>query len=140
MVVPMMSLEEAYQRTTNEERERSFVITDPRLEDNPIVFTNDAFRSLTGYNSDEVLGRNCRFLQGKDTDPETVRALHEAIARSEEMTIDILNYAKDGSSFWNRLRIRPNFSESGAIEYFLGLQNPIDPSEVRNGPLRGFHD
>jgi PAS domain S-box-containing protein len=135
-----MSLEEAYQRITDEERERSLLITDPRLDDNPIVFANDAFIRLTGYSREEVLGRNCRFLQGKDTNPESVRALHEAIERGEAITVDILNYKKDGTPFWNRLRIRPIFSESGEIESFVGLQNPINPSERRTEPIRGIQE
>jgi len=134
------SLEDAYRRITEEERERSFLITDPRLDDNPIVFANDAFIRLTGYGREEVLGRNCRFLQGKDTDPEAVRALREAIERGAEITADILNYKKDGTPFWNRLRIRPLFSESGEIEYFVGLQNPVDRSEARAEPSPGIRD
>jgi len=122
-------LEEAYKRITVEER--SFLITDPRLNDNPIVFANEAFIRLTGYCREEVLGRNCRFLQGKDTSPETVRALHEAIERGRAITMDILNYKKDGTAFWNRLSIRPFFSERGELEHFVGIQNPIEPSDVR---------
>ena len=116
---------------TDQERELSAVITDPRLEGNPIVFANNAFIRLTGYSRDEILGRNCRFLQGEDTNPETVRALHEAIERGDAITVDILNYKKDGTPFWNRLRIRPMLSESGEIENFVGVQNPIDASERR---------
>jgi len=136
----MISLEEAYQRITDEERERSLLITDPRLDDNQIVFVSDAFIRLTGYSREEILGRNCRFLQGKDTNPKAVRALHEAIKRRDAITIDILNYTKDGTPFWNRLRIRPLFSGSGEIESFVGIQNPIDPSDARSKSACGFRD
>jgi len=136
-LVDYLSLEEAYRRMTDEERELSAVITDPRLEDNPIVFANDAFVRLTGYGRKEILGRNCRFLQGNDTNPETVRALHDAIGQGRAITVDLLNYKKDGTPFWNRLRIRPMFAKGGEIENFVGLQNPIDASERSTGPIRG---
>jgi PAS domain S-box-containing protein len=137
---PKTFLEKAYERITQEEQERSFLFTDARLDDNPIILVNSAFIRLTGYSREEVLGRNCRFLQGKDTNPDTVQALHEAIEQGEAITADILNYKKDGTPFWNRLRIRPIFSESGEIESFVGVQNPIDPSEVRIEPLHGIQD
>ena len=136
----MLPLAEAYRRITDAERERSFVITDPRLEDNPIVFVNQAFCRLTGYSFAEVGGRNCRFLQGKDTNPDTIRAIHEAIEGREALTADILNYRKDGTPFWNRLRIRPTFSEAGKIDGFLGLQNLINLSEVHHPPRPGIYD
>ena len=139
-MISKMSLEEAYQRITDEERERSVLITDPRMDDNPIVFANNAFTRLTGYSREELLGRNCRFLQGKDTNPKAVQALHEAIERGAAVTVDILNYRKNGTPFWNRLRIRPIFSGTGEIENFVGIQNPIDPSEVRTEPLREIQD
>ena len=131
---------QAYRRIIDEEREASAIITDPRLEDNPIVFANDAFVRLTGYDRDEILWRNCRFLQGKDTNPETVRALREAIERGDAINVGILNFRKDGTPFWNRLRIRPMLSEGGEIENFMGLQNPIDASERRTEPVRGIQD
>jgi len=128
----MLSINDAYQLVTNDERERSFLITDPRQQDNPIVFANDAFCRLTGYTREEVLGGNCRFLQGKDTNPRTVRAIREAIAAGRPITADILNYTKTGVAFWNRLRIRPTRAANGEIDAFVGLQNPIEPSEVRD--------
>lgn len=136
----MLSLAEAYRRITDEERERSCLVTDPRRSDNPIVFANDAFVRLTGYDRDEVLGRNCRFLQGKDSDPRAARALREAIEREEAITVDILNYKKDGTSFWNRLRIRPVCAESGEIESFVGILNAIDPGDVRSEPQGEIRD
>ena len=129
-----MSLDDAYQLISNEERERSFLITDPNQKDNPIVFANDAFVRLTGYEREEVLGRNCRFLQGTDTNPETVRALREAIKGRQSITVDILNYKKDRTPFWNRLRIRPLFSSSGDLTKFVAVQNPIANSEVDEVP------
>ena len=137
---PKTYLHEAYERISDEERRRSLLSTDLRQEDNPIIQANDAFIHLTGYSRKEVLERNCRFLQGKDTDQETVDALRKAIERRDELTVDILNYKKDGTPFWNRLRIRPILSGSSEIKYYVGIQNPIDPSVVRTKPLPGMWD
>src|SRR3712207_3038169 len=73
------------------------VITDPRQPDNPIIFVNDAFTHLTGYARSEVVGRNCRFLQGPDTDPETIALVRERLKTGEGFETEILNYKKDGS-------------------------------------------
>lgn len=82
------------------------VITNPRLPDNPIVFANEAFQKLTGYSKEEILGRNCRFLQGPDTSKAAVTRVREAIARGEAIDVDLLNYRKDGAPFWNALYLR----------------------------------
>jgi len=132
----MMTLDDAYALMMDEERERSCLITDPHQPDNPIVFVTRAFCRQTGYTPEEVMGRNCRFMQGPDTDPEAVSRIREAIDRLEPITIDILNYAKDGTPFWNRLRIRPSFDEHGRLQNFVGIQNPVAESEVRSYDLR----
>ena len=75
------------------------LVTDPSLPDNPIIFMNDAFTKLTGYTREEVLGTNCRFLQGPGTSREDVTRVRNAIARREPIEIDLLNYRKDGSTF-----------------------------------------
>lgn len=98
------------------------VITDPNLPDNPIVFVNDAFCRLTGYAHDETVGRNCRFLQGTDTDAADVAKVGAAIARREPIEIDLLNYKKDGETFWNRLLVSPVFDGEGALTYFFASQ------------------
>jgi PAS domain-containing protein len=73
----------------------------PRQDDNPVVFTNNAFLDLTGYALDKILGRNCRLLQGAETDDEAISALRGAVAEREAIAIEILNYRRDGSVFWN---------------------------------------
>ena len=83
------------------------IITNPSLPDNPIVFANDAFQRLTGYDRDELMGRNCRFLQGSQTDQDTIRRLREAVENGTDISVDILNYRKDGTSFWNALYLSP---------------------------------
>ena len=125
---------------TEEERAQSVVITNPALPDNPMIFISDEFELQTGYSPREALGRNCRFLQGPETDPKAVKAIREALKTKSPMTVDILNYKKDGTRFWNRLRIRPLYSEDGKAMFYAGAQNPIDASEVRSQPLDSIED
>jgi PAS domain S-box-containing protein len=101
------------------------LITDPHQLDNPIIYVNSAFCRMTGYEPEEVLGQNCRFLQGPDTDPKEVAKLRQAIAARKEVQATLLNYRKDGQLFWNELRISPIFSESGELLYFVGVQTDI---------------
>ena len=125
---------------TEDEREQSVVISDPSRPDMPIIFVSDEFERQTGYPPDEVLGRNCRFLQGPETDPKAVQAIRDALAEEAELTIDLLNYRKDGTKFWNRLRIRPLFGEDGKLLYYAGAQNPIGDDEVRTAPIDAIRD
>lgn len=103
------------------------VITDPAQQDNPIVFCNEAFQNLTGYTRDEIVGRNCRFLQGPDTDPAAVSQVRDAIAQGHDIDIDLLNYRKDGSTFWNALYLSPVRDKEGVIRFFFASQ--MDVSE-----------
>ncbi|RZI61497.1 MAG: PAS domain S-box protein [Zymomonas sp.] len=98
------------------------IITDPRQDDNPVVFANDSFCRLTGYERSEILGRNCRFLQGPETDPETIQRIHDAVAAVEPIEIDIRNHRKDGEPFWNRLLLAPVFDADGRLAYFFASQ------------------
>jgi PAS domain S-box-containing protein len=98
------------------------VICDPRLPDNPIVFVNDAFCRLSGYERTEILGQNCRFLQGPDTDPAVVARIRKAVQAGEAVQVDILNYRKDGTKFWNRLLMAPVHDARGALAYFFASQ------------------
>jgi PAS domain S-box-containing protein len=105
------------------ERTRTpMVVTDPRLPDNPIVLANNAFLLLTGYAAEDVIGRNCRFLQGRDTDPASVEEIRRAIADEREMTIEILNYHRDGRPFWNQLMLSPVLAEDGVLRFFFASQ------------------
>ncbi|WP_225783720.1 histidine kinase famiy protein [Xenophilus sp. Marseille-Q4582] len=106
------------------------LITDPRQEDNPIVFANRAFVSMTGYAAEEILGTNCRFLQGPATDRAAVAVIREAVAARTEVQIELLNYRKDGSTFWNALFISPVYNPAGELVYFFASQ--LDVSRRRD--------
>nr|AML79094.1 putative LOV domain-containing protein [Illicium floridanum] len=110
---------------------QSFVLTDPHLPDMPIVYASDAFLSLTGYSRNEVVGRNCRFLQGPDTNMETLCQIRECIQTERACRVRILNYRKDKSSFWNLLHISPVRNASGKIAFYVGVQ--LDENSVNDG-------
>ncbi|MEH3038945.1 MAG: histidine kinase famiy protein [Sphingomonas paucimobilis] len=98
------------------------IVTDPNLPDNPIIFANPAFLSMTGYGADEVLGRNCRFLQGAETDPDTVAEIGGAIREQRETSVELINYKKNGSAFWNALFISPVLDGDGRLRYYFASQ------------------
>ena len=125
---------------TEDERRRCLVISDATKPDMPIIFMSDQFEDQTGYSENDVIGQNCRFLQGPKTDPSSVEAIRRALADAKPITVDILNYRKDGSEFWNRLRIRPLPHSHGDAKYFVGFQNPISADDVRSRPIYGFVD
>jgi PAS domain S-box-containing protein len=98
------------------------LVTDPYQPDNPIVFANNAFLTMTGYTPQELMGRNCRFLQGPLTDRLSVASIREAIEDRRDISVEILNYRKDGSTFWNALFISPVFNERQELVYFFASQ------------------
>ena len=108
-----------------DEVEMSVVFSDPSRPDNPMIYVSEAFERQTGYAAAEAVGRNCRFLQGPDTNPHAVQAIREGLKAQTVFAIDILNYRKDGTPFTNRLRIRPIFDERGELRFFVGAQNPV---------------
>jgi PAS domain S-box-containing protein len=100
-------------------------ISDNLQTDNPIVYANFGFERLTGYNREDVLGKNCRFLQGPDSDPQVIKEISRAIHAEESCSVEILNYHKDGTPFWNQLSITPIRDETGRVTNFLGIQSDI---------------
>jgi PAS domain S-box-containing protein len=112
----------------------SMIITDPRKPDNPIVFANDSFLRLTGYAREEVIGRNCRFLQGPDTDADAVAEVRDAVAAGSDISIDLLNYRKDGSTFWNALYLSPVSNDKGELLFFFASQ--LDVSDRKHSEQR----
>ncbi len=117
--VPRYALDLA---TTVERIQSNFVIADPTLPDCPIVFASDSFIELSGYRREEILGRNCRFLQGKHTDRKTVDSLKAAIKAGNEITVRLLNYKKNGTPFWNMLTVAPIRDALGAPRFLVGVQ------------------
>jgi PAS domain S-box-containing protein len=112
------------------------IITDPRKQDNPIVFANDAFLELTGYERSEVLGRNCRFLQGEDTDPSAVARIRNAIEAGEDIKVELLNYRKDHTPFYNALYISPVYSAEGELQFFFASQFDVTKQTAAQEALR----
>ncbi|XP_023633499.1 phototropin-2 [Capsella rubella] len=108
--------------TTLERIEKNFVISDPRLPDNPIIFASDSFLELTEYSREEILGRNCRFLQGPETDQATVQKIRDAIKDQREITVQLINYTKSGKKFWNLFHLQPMRDQKGELQYFIGVQ------------------
>lgn len=103
------------------------VITNPRLPDNPIIYCNEAFQDLSGYSRDEIVGHNCRFLQGPDTNRSTVERIRAAIRNGTDVEADLLNYRKDGTTFWNALYLSPVRDDAGEVRYFFASQMDVTP-------------
>ena len=115
-----------------QQAQRAFVITNPALPDNPIVWSSDEFSKLTGYERHEICGRNCRFLQGPLTNPKSVFAVRKAIDESHEASVILLNYRKDGSTFWNRFFIAPLRDSKGKVVFYVGVQTDVTSTVARS--------
>lgn len=103
------------------------VLSNPRLPDNPIVAANPAFCALTGYDESEIVGRNCRFLAGADTEPWLTERIRQALRDLRPSLTEILNYRKDGTAFRNAVLVAPLFGPDGEVAWFLGSQVEVDP-------------
>lgn len=97
-------------------------LVDPNGPDMPIIFANRAFRALTGYDESEIIGHNCRFLQGPETDPDAIARIRTALATEDVMVVEMINYRKDGSKFWNALHLGPVYNTEGELIYYFGSQ------------------
>lgn len=100
-------------------------VTDPRQPDNPLVLANRAFLEQSGYRAEEVVGRNCRFMQGPDTDPAAIAEMRDAVAQGRGSTVELLNYRRDGSSFWAEIQLSPVRDEDGELLYFFAAQRDL---------------
>ncbi len=109
---------------------QGITIADAQQDDEPLVYANESFERITGYGKDEVLGRNCRFLQGANTDDETVGKLRQAIDEDYPVSVELLNYRKDGTPFWNHLNIVP-VDDGEEVTHYLGLQRDITDRKER---------
>lgn len=101
------------------------IITDPQKEDNPITYVNQGFLKSTGYEKEEVIGRNCKFLQGEGTDSQAVKEISEAVKQGGTHRVTLLNYRKNGEAFWNDLQITPVLDEQGKVTHFVGVQHDV---------------
>nr|AML76733.1 putative LOV domain-containing protein [Gaga arizonica] len=130
------SFKAAYKESLREALQRAkfnFVLTDPRIQDNPIVYASDGFLEMTGYMAEEVLGRNCRFLQGPGTSRRTITEIRDAIREERACQVSILNYTKQGKPFWNLFHMAPIYSkEDGRVVHFVGVQTPINSNIDRD--------
>lgn len=101
------------------------VVTNPRAPDNPIVASNAAFETLTGYSASEVIGKNCRFLAGSDTNQPATEILRNAIRLKRPVLAELNNYRRDGTPFRNAIMVAPLFDGEGQLEYFVGSQMEV---------------
>ena len=115
--------------------------------DRPLIYANKGFERLTGYSVDEVVGKNCRFLQGQGTDEKSIDEIRKALRTGTECTVELLNYKKDGSPFWNRLSITPLKNAGGEVTHYVGVQSDITELketkarlERANKELEAFHE
>ncbi len=107
----------------------AMVVTNPNLDDNPIVYVNQAFTRSTGYARSAVIGHNCRMLQGDDTDKAAVDRLRQGIEARQTVSVDILNYRANGQAFMNRLVVAPLFDSKGDVQYYVGIQKELGHDE-----------
>jgi PAS domain S-box-containing protein len=115
-------------------------LADPDLEDAPIVYANKAFERLTGYGQDEIVGFNCRFLQGEDRDQPARQQIREAMEKHEAIEVTLRNYKKDGTLFHNRLKITPLFDRKKRVIYYLGVQYDITEQVDLSNEVKELND
>jgi PAS domain S-box-containing protein len=119
---------------------QGIIISDPSHPDNPVIYANEAFERLTGYTRSDVVGKNCRFLQGPGTDPATIEGLRAAIRDRRDCAVEILNYRKDGTPFWNALAIAPVQDATGRVTHFVGVQTDVTERKRFEEELRRARD
>lgn len=112
------------------------ILTDPSQSDNPLVYANEKYCKMSGYEESEMLGQNCRFMQGPETDPETTSKIRTAIDNEETISTVIRNYRKDGTQFWNELEIAPIRNENGELQNFVGFQKDVTDRIEREKRLK----
>ncbi len=108
------------------------VITDAQVDDNPIIYANPKFYEMTGYEPSEIIGKNCRFLQGNDTDKHIVKGIRLAVEKKKKGKFILKNYRKDGTGFWNELYIAPVLDKEGVCTHYVGIQHDVT-DEIKFG-------
>mmetsp|Transcript_21247 Transcript_21247/g.36277 ORF Transcript_21247/g.36277 Transcript_21247/m.36277 type:complete len:190 (-) Transcript_21247:390-959(-) len=115
----------------------SFCITDPHQTDNPVIFISNGFTKLTGYQFDDIVGRNCRFLQGKETAAQDVKRISDALKSEKECSVNLLNYKKDGTQFVNEFYLTQLRTPNQELAYFIGIQAAVEsegPGQAPSNP------
>ena len=130
----LKTLERAVEAARN-----GIVITDPSQPDNPIIYANPAFSEMTGYGQEEILGHNCRFLQGVDGNQKEIAEIRAAIAEGRSLMTVLRNYRKDGSLFWNELSIAPVHDDNGVVVNYIGVQNDITARKESDRRVSEFY-
>jgi diguanylate cyclase (GGDEF)-like protein/PAS domain S-box-containing protein len=115
------------------------VISDSKLPDEPLIYVNRSFELMTGYSSEEILGRNCRFLQGTDRDESALLEIRAALHEGRDCQVLLRNYRKDGTLFWNELRLSPVHDERGRLVNFIGVQNDVTERKLAEEEIRRAH-
>jgi PAS domain S-box-containing protein len=115
-------------------------LADPDLEDAPIVYANKAFERLTGYSQEEIVGHNCRFLQGEDREQSARYQISEALKKHESIEVTLRNYKKDGTLFHNHLKIIPLFDRKNRVLYYLGVQYDITNQINANNEIKSLNE
>ncbi len=108
-----------------DEAQAGITLADATEPDEPLVYVNQGFEEITGYDASSATGRNCRFLQGEQTDPSAVATLREHIDAYEPVSVELINYRNDGTPFWNHVRITPVRDGTGAVTHLLGIQDDV---------------
>ncbi|GAD52388.1 sensory transduction histidine kinase [Halarchaeum acidiphilum MH1-52-1] len=119
------ALSDALKERAMDEAPVGITMTDPTRPDNPLVYVNDAFERITGYEREGILGRNCRFLQGPETATERVDVLRRAVETGESAVVELRNYRADGEVFWNEVKVAPIRDDAGDVRYFVGFQRDV---------------
>jgi PAS domain S-box len=122
---PSTGVSAAIKQRAIDEAPVGITVADVRVPDEPLVYVNDAFERLTGYSAADVVGRNCRFLQGPDTDPGSTATLREAIDEAEPASVELRNRRRDGESFWNRVDVAPIHDDTGELTHYVGFQTDV---------------
>lgn len=115
-------------------------LADPDMEDAPIIYANKAFENLTGYSQEDIIGLNCRFLQGEDRDQDARFQIAEAMKKHEGVVVTLKNYKKDGTLFHNRLKIVPLFDRKQRVLYYLGVQYDITDQVNADNEIRSLNE
>ncbi|MFB6096400.1 MAG: bacterio-opsin activator domain-containing protein [Haloferacaceae archaeon] len=137
--VSQQEVDELLKERAMDEAPVGITIADARAPDVPLIYVNDAFERITGYAREDVLGRNCRFLQGPETEPEPVDELRAAIEEERRTVVELRNYRRDGELFWNRVEVAPIVDESGTTTHFVGFQLDITDRRRAEAAVREEH-